>query len=86
MSDIERRTRLQYTRLMAVCAQELRTYLERSANLPEDNLIARCPVSLRKPVDTIPGNQVTIMNVGLDTSIPDPSYRLRSILASAETA
>jgi len=70
---MERRTRLQYTETMAVCAQGLRTYLERSGNLPEDNLIARCPVSLRKPVDTKPGNQVTMTNVDLDTIIPDPS-------------
>lgn len=72
--------------VMAICAQGLRTYLARSGNLPEDNLIAGCPVSLRKPGDTKPGTQVTMMNVELGTSIPDPIERLKAIHASAETA
>ena len=72
--------------VMAVCAEGLRTYLERTGNLPEDNLIAGCPVSLRKPGDTKPGTQVTMMNVDLNTSIADPIERLKAIHASAETA
>jgi diacylglycerol O-acyltransferase len=71
---------------MAVCAQKLRTYLERSDNLPEDSLIAGCPVSLRKPDDPKPGNQVTMMNVDLGTSTQDPIERLMAIRASAETS
>lgn len=72
--------------VMAVCAGGLRTYLERHGVLPEESLIAGCPVSLRKPGDTTPGNQVTMMNVELGTEIADPLERIFSIRASSETA
>ncbi len=71
---------------MAVCAGGMRTYLERHGALPEQELIAGCPVSLRKPGDTTMGTQVTMMNVGLATSIEDPLERLLAIRESAHTA
>ena len=72
--------------VMAICAGGLRSYLEQRGELPEDNLIAGCPVSLRKPGDATPGNQVTMMNVELGTRIADPLERIFAIRASAKTA
>ena len=72
--------------IMAVCAGGLRSYLLRHNALPEDSLIAGCPVSMRKPGDTSPGNQVSMMNVELATQIADPLERLSMIRASAKTA
>ena len=72
--------------VMAICAGALRSYLDRDGQLPEQSLIAGCPVSLRKPGDTTPGNQVTMMNVELATQIADPLERLAAIKASSETA
>lgn len=72
--------------VMAVCAGGLRSYLERRGELPEESLIAGCPVSLRKPGDKTPGTQVTMMNVELGTQIQDPLERIFAIRASSETA
>ena len=72
--------------VMAVCAGGLRSYLARKGELPEESLIAGCPVSLRKPGDTSLGNQVTMMNVELGTEIADPLERIFAIRASSETA
>jgi WS/DGAT/MGAT family acyltransferase len=72
--------------IMAVCAGGLRSYLLRHNALPADSLIAGCPVSMRKPGDTSPGNQVSMMNVELATQIADPLERLSMIRASAKTA
>lgn len=72
--------------VMAVCAGGLREYLKRHDALPEDALIAGCPVSLRKPGDTTPGNQVSMMNVDLGTDIANPLERITAIHESALTA
>ncbi|MBO6655938.1 MAG: wax ester/triacylglycerol synthase family O-acyltransferase [Pseudomonadales bacterium] len=72
--------------VMAVCAGGLRSYLERKGELPEESLIAGCPVSLRKPGDKSLGNQVTMMNVELGTDIAEPLERIFAIRASTETA
>lgn len=72
--------------VMAICAGGLRRYLERTGQLPADSLIAGCPVSMRKPGDTAPGNKVSMMNVELGTQIADPIDRLNAIRASAKTA
>ena len=71
---------------MAICAGGLRRYLDRKGELPASDLIAGCPVSLRKPGDSGFGNQVTMMAVDLATSIDDPKLRLLAISESAKTA
>ena len=72
--------------ILAICAEGLRSYLERHGELPEESLIAGCPVSVREPGDTRPGTQVTMMNVELNTQIADPLERIFAIRASAHTA
>lgn len=71
---------------MAICAGGLRSYLERRGELPEDSLIAGCPVSLRKPGDTSNSNQVTMMLVELATQTSDPVERIKAIVASSHVA
>jgi len=71
---------------MAVCAGGLRRYLERNEQLPEQPLLAGCPVSLRKPGDKSTNNQVTMMSVSLETQQPDSRKRLLAIRDSAITA
>lgn len=72
--------------LLAICGGALRTYLARKNALPEQDLIAGCPVSLHKPGDTEIGTRVTMMGVELATSIADPLERLLMIRESARTA
>jgi WS/DGAT/MGAT family acyltransferase len=72
--------------VLAGCAGGLRRYLARTGELPEQDMIAGCPVSLRAPGDNRPGNQVTMMNVELATSEQDPLARLGQIHESAEIA
>jgi len=72
--------------VMAICAGGLREYLIRHDALPETGLIAGCPVSLRKPGDTKPGTQVTMMNVDLGTEIENPIERIIAVRASSATA
>jgi WS/DGAT/MGAT family acyltransferase len=69
---------------MAVTAGGLRRYLERHDELPEEPLIAGCPVSLRTSDDKGQNNQVTSMLVSLETHITDPVERMIGIRESAK--
>jgi len=71
---------------MAICAGGLRRYLERSNELPNRQLKAGCPVSLREPGCSKMDNQVTMMTVGLATDIRDPLLRLQAIINSSKIA
>ncbi len=71
---------------MAICSGALRRYLGRCGELPETNLIAGCPVSLRQPGDSSFGNRVTMMSVDLATNEEDPKLRLLAIHESARIA
>lgn len=71
---------------LALCGGGVRRYLQRASELPEQALIAGCPVSLRQPGDKTMNNQVTLMQVTLATDQADPMRRLGAIAASAKTA
>ena len=71
---------------LAVCAGALRRYLDEFGELPDDSLVAGCPVSLRRPGDTSTNNQVTMMLVSFATNEADPVRRLKQISRSARTA
>jgi len=71
---------------LTVCSGGLRRYLERSAELPAESLIAGCPVSLRQPGDTMTNNQVTMMLVNLASREANPMQRLYRIAASSAQA
>lgn len=71
---------------VAVCGGGLRRYLARVGELPEESLIAGCPVSLRGANDTGMDNKVTMMQVSMATHVADPKERLVRIVHSAAIA
>ena len=71
---------------LALCGGGVRHYLQRSNELPEESMIAGCPVSLRRAGDKSMNNQVTLMQVTLATDQADPIRRLNAIAASSKTA
>jgi WS/DGAT/MGAT family acyltransferase len=68
--------------VLAVCADGLRSYLERRDALPDSPLLAGVPVSLRQPGDARQGNQVTMLIASLATDLADPLGRLAAIKSS----
>lgn len=68
---------------LAVCGGALRRYFERRGELPARSMVAGCPVSLRKPGDTSPNNQVTMMMVSFGTDVADPVKRLLRVNQSS---
>ena len=72
--------------VLALCAGTLRRYLESHGELPEDPLIAVCPISVRSDEESVPGNQVSAMFTSLATDVKDPAERLRSIHVSTKGA
>jgi WS/DGAT/MGAT family acyltransferase len=71
---------------LAICGGAARRYLVRRGELPAEDLLAGCPVSLRKPGDHSLDNQVTMMRVALGTSIEDPVARLRGVVCASKEA
>lgn len=71
---------------LSVCAGALRSYLQRAGELPDQSLIAGCPVSLRQPGDTTANNQVNMMLVNVATNEADPVKRLLKISRSSKQA
>lgn len=66
--------------VLAVCAGGLRHYLLDKGQLPEKQLVAMAPISVRKETEgEDSGNQVSAMLVGLETNISDPLKRLLNI-------
>ncbi|MEO6988614.1 MAG: wax ester/triacylglycerol synthase family O-acyltransferase [Aquihabitans sp.] len=67
--------------VLALCAGTLRSYLLDHGGVPEQPLIATCPVSVRPDGDANLGNKVSAMFTTLDTNLTDPVERLRAIQA-----
>jgi diacylglycerol O-acyltransferase / wax synthase len=66
--------------VLALCAGTLRRYLEAQEQLPEQPLIAQCPVSTRpEGQEREIGTQVSSMFVSLATDVHEPADRLRAI-------
>ena len=57
----------------------LRRYLESHGGVPDEPLLAVCPVSVRSADDTSGGNRVSAMFTSLATDIDDPAARLAAI-------
>ncbi len=72
--------------VLAICSGGLAHYFDRLQESPREDLIAGCPVSLRKPGDTTTNNQVTMMMVSLASRESDPVKRLLEIGRSSQQA
>jgi WS/DGAT/MGAT family acyltransferase len=75
--------------VLGICAGTLRRYLARHGELPQQPLIAVCPISVRDakgPTPTRSGNRVSAMFTSLATDIADPQARLRAIQATTRGA
>lgn len=73
--------------ILELCSSTLRRYLELHDALPEDPLLAVCPVSVRTEDEAnTGGNKVSAMFASLATDMDDPRARLDAICASTEGA
>ena len=73
--------------VLAVVAGALRSYLIQHDALPEEPLIAVCPISVRTDDEVGDGgNKVSAMFATLATEIADPVERLRAITVATEGA
>lgn len=71
--------------VLALVAGALRSYLDRSGELPDRPLVAQVPVSTRTNATAV-GNAISSMTVGLPTEVPDPADRIRSVHQSSQAA
>ncbi len=72
---------------IGVCAGALRRYLEAKQELPDQSLVAMCPISVRKDMNGVePGNKISDMTVAIGTDIADPLQRLQAIKMRTDDA
>ena len=72
--------------LLTLCGGALRNYLATRGALPQREMIAGVPVSMRSAGDKTLNTQVSMMRVGLATNVADPLERLTAVHASAAEA
>jgi len=65
---------------LAIVSGAMRKYLAAREDLPEDSLIAACPVNVRTDQSADADNMVSMMNIPLCTNVDDPVERLRAIV------
>ena len=67
--------------VLGLCAGTLRAYMLDRDELPDEPLVAACPVSVRTDGESTGGNKVSAMFTTLDTDLADPAERIRAIQA-----
>jgi diacylglycerol O-acyltransferase len=73
--------------LLAVCAGALRSYLDKKGELPDDALVAACPVNVRSEEQAGQAdNRLSAMFTSLHTDYADPLARLRAIHRTTRAA
>ena len=72
--------------VLEVVASAMRRYLRERDELPEQPLVAMCPVSTRADDDAKLENQITQMSVPIATNLADPIERLADIHENAKRA
>ncbi len=73
--------------VLELCSATLRRYLQLHDALPDDPLLAVCPVSVRTDDEAnTGGNKVSAMFASLATNLDDPRDRLETIRTSTEGA
>lgn len=68
--------------VLSLCGASLRRYLLERNALPEQPLVAMCPVNVRAKDDEGGGNAVGAILASLGTDVADPSDRLTAVMAS----
>jgi diacylglycerol O-acyltransferase len=69
--------------VLTVVGGALRSYLSAKGELPDDPLVAMCPISVRSESEkSVGGNMVSGMFVSLSTDVADPAERLETITAA----
>ncbi len=71
---------------LALCAGAIRSYLEVAGEVPERELTAGAPVSLRRSGDTSMDNQLSYLVLPLGTQYADPVERLQHIAGQSAAA
>jgi diacylglycerol O-acyltransferase / wax synthase len=71
---------------LAIVSGALRLYLDAKYDLPEETLIAACPLNIRTDQSANADNMVSMMNTPLCTDIDDPANRLRAIVDGSRQA
>lgn len=72
--------------VLEVVASAMRRYLRDRSELPEQPLVAMCPVSLRAEGEGKLENQITQMDVPVATDVADPIERLKAISSATTRA
>ena len=71
--------------VLTIVAAALRSYLDRSGELPDRPLVAQVPVSTRTDATAV-GNAISSMTVSLPTHLPDPVERIRAVYGETQAA
>ncbi len=72
---------------IAICGGAMRRYLTETNELPDESLVAMCPISVRTgPAGMEAGNQITDMTVAMGTDIADPLQRLQAVKMRTDDA
>ena len=71
--------------VLAMVAGALRSYLDRTGDLPDRPLVAQVPVSTRTEATAV-GTAISSITVGLPTGIADPAERIRSVHQVSQAA
>ncbi len=71
--------------VLAIVCGALRSYLDRSGELPDRPLVAQIPVSTRTDATAV-GNAINSMTVSLPTGVADPVERIRAIYTETQAA
>lgn len=72
--------------VLAVVSGALRKYLESKNDLPDESLIAACPLNIRSGASGDADNMISMMNAPLCTNVSDPRKRLQAIVTGSRRA
>jgi len=72
--------------VLAVVSGALRKYLMAKGDLPEESLIAACPLNIRSDQSADADNMVSMMNTPLCTDVNGPVKRLQAIISGSRKA
>ncbi|MGI9590687.1 MAG: WS/DGAT/MGAT family O-acyltransferase [Myxococcota bacterium] len=72
--------------VLEIIGGAMRRWLREKGELPEQPIVALCPVSLREAGDASLCNQITNMTVALASDLDDPAERLMHIARNADRA